>query len=338
MIVVVDAGSTRSRSTARAQHAAAPRSTARAVSDIFLARLAALEERVGRELDGTAPSLGPAGEYALSMARLGWRAASNMASTASTPAGRRELLAAWTAGAAVDELGFDAALAEGVREILRPLCRRWLGLEDSRSRPLPERGGVLILLNRSAWPLPVEALVLWSYLGDGRLGGRSLAVLWDSDLPELPYLSDLLRRIGVVAATRANAAALLERGAVVVGFPEGVAARAKTYDRRYRLARFDGRDLVSAAIQTAARIVPGAIIGNEDSYPLLGSIGSIPVTAQFPLLGALGVLPLPVRWSLRIGPALEYGDAVDEGPGFDAILDAVRARMQASLGEMLGER
>src|SRR6185369_9567652 len=116
------------------------------------------------------------------------------------------------------------------------------------------------------------------WLGDGRLAGRRLAVLWDADFPELPYLSDFFRRIGLVAATRENAATLLERGAIVLGFPEGVAARTKTYDRRYRLARFDERGLVSAAIESGARIVPGAIVGNEDSYPLLGSLGSIPIT------------------------------------------------------------
>jgi len=305
------------------------------VSDIFLTRLGALEKRVGVELDRSAPSLGPAGEYALHALRLGWRSASSLAASVATASGRRELIASWTAGAPVDELGFDAGLAESVREILKPLSRRWLGLHESGSSGFPERGGVLLLLNRSAWPIPIEALVLWAWLGDGRIADRRLAVLWDADFPELPYLSDFFRRIGLVAATRENASALLERGAVVLAFPEGVAARTKTYDRRYRLARFDSHGLFAAALECGARIVPGAVLGNEDSFPFLGSVGLIPVTAQFPLLGLAGVLPLPVTWTIRLGPALEYGGERSDGPGPDAIMDAVRARMQACIGELL---
>ncbi|HXC51020.1 MAG TPA: 1-acyl-sn-glycerol-3-phosphate acyltransferase [Candidatus Limnocylindrales bacterium] len=315
---------------------ARPRSAT--VSDIFLARLGALEKRVGIELERSAPSLGPAGEYALHVARLGWRAASSLAAGATTAAGRRELFAAWTAGGPVDELGFDAGLAESVREIVKPLSRRWLGLHEAGSSAFPERGGVLLLVNRSAWPIPIEALVLWAWLGDGRLAGRRLAVLWDADFPELPYLSDFFRRIGLVAATRENASALLERGAVVLAFPEGVAARTKTYDRRYRLARFDSHGLFAAALESGARIVPGAVLGNEDSYPLLGSFGLIPLTAQFPLLGPAGILPLPVTWTIRLGPALEYGGERQDASATDAIMDAVRARMQACIGELLAVR
>jgi 1-acyl-sn-glycerol-3-phosphate acyltransferase len=321
---------------AEAPAAEANRPRTATVSDIFLARLGALEERVSRELDAAAPSLGPAGEYALGLFRVAWRGASSLAAGVSTSSGRRDLLAAWTAGAPVDELGFDLELAETVREVVRPIARRWLSLGESRSSPLPERGSVLILLNRSAWPVPVEALVLWAWLGDGRLGGRPFAVMWDPSFPELPYLSDFLRRIGVVAATPENAAALLERGYVVLAFPEGAAAMTKTYDRRYRLARFDVGNVISAAIVAGAHIVPGAVAGSEDSFPLLGRLGSLPVTPLFPIFGIFGSLPLPVKWTLRLGTPVQYGGAT-RAASADGVADAVRARMQACLGELLGQ-
>ncbi len=316
-----------------AQRAAAPR-----ISDIFLTRLGELEGRVERELGRSAPAAGPAGEFVLDLVREAWRVGSALAGAATTDAGRRALLSSLAAAPPVDDLGLDAALAETVREIVRPLARRWHGIRESRSAALPAAGAVLILLNRSAWPLPIEALVLWAFLCDGRIGGRRMAVLWDEEIPELPWVSDLLRRIGVVAATADNAAALLERGAVVLAFPEGAAARTKTYDRRYRLARFAAADLLGAALESGARIVPGAVVGSEESYPLLGHLGRLPVTAQFPLLGILGLLPLPIAWSLRLGAAVEYGAAGEDGPGVDAIADAVRARMAAMLGELLSER
>jgi len=293
---------------------------------------------VEKELGRPAPGGGPVAEFALDVAREAWRAGSAFVEAATSAAGRRGVLASWTAGAPVDELGLDADLAETVREIVRPLARRWLGFEEARSATLPDKGGVLVLLNRSAWPLPVEALILWTFLCDGRVGSRRMVVLWDEDLPELPWISDFLRRIGVVGATTDNARALLERGAVVLAFPEGHAARDKTYERRYRLARFEAKGLIAAALESGARIVPGAVIGSEESYPLFGHVAGLPLTLQFPILGPLGLLPLPVSWTVKLGAAVEYTTADGEGPAVDAIADAVRARMQALVGELLSQR
>ncbi len=257
---------------------------------------------------------------------------------AADPASRRAAVAGLFAAGPVDEFGVDAALAQTVREVVRPLARRWLGMREGRSAALPERGGVLVLLNRSAWPLPIEALVLWSFVCDGRVGARPMFALWDDDLPELPYFSDFLRRIGIVAASVDNCRQLLERGAVLLAYPEGRAAASKTYDRRYRMARFADKALIQSALAAGASIVPGALVGSEESYPVLGFLRAIPVTPQFPVLGLLGLLPLPLGWSFRLGAPVEYAVGERERPDIDGIADAVRARIQALLGELLAER
>jgi 1-acyl-sn-glycerol-3-phosphate acyltransferase len=308
------------------------------LSDIFAARLADLERRVERELDRPVAAGGPVAELALDLAREAWRAGSAVAEAATSLAGGSSLLASLFAGRPLDDLGLDAELAGTFREVLRPVARRWLGFREVRSAALPERGGVLILLNRSPWPLPVEALVLWAFLCDGRIGDRRMVVLWDDDLPDLPWVGDFLRRVGLAGATPENARVLLERGAVVLAFPEGRAARERTYERRYRLARFDAKGVVASALEAGARIVPGAVVGTEESYPLLGRVAGLPVTAQFPLLGPLGLLPLPVAWTLRLGAPVEYTVTGDEAAPVDAVCDAVRGRMQALLGELLSRR
>jgi len=317
---------------------AAARGDPARIHDIFLQRLTDLEDRVGRELERPAPATGPTQELALDVARELWRAGSRLAAVAGDAASRRAALASLMAAGPVDDLGVDDALAATVREIVRPLARRWLGVRESHGAALPERGGVLVLMNRSAWPLPVEALVLWSVLSDGRAGERKTLALWDDELPELPWIGDFLRRIGIVAASADNARLLLERGHLVLAFPEGRAAGAKTYDRRYRLAHFDQKSLIGAALDAGARIVPGAVVGAEESYPVLGYAAGFPITPTFPLLGLAGVLPLPLTWTFRIGAAVEYAQGEAERPDVDGIADAVRARIQALLGELLAQR
>jgi hypothetical protein len=54
------------------------------------------------------------------------------------------------------------------------------------------------------------------------------------------------------------------------------------------------------------------------------------------------LLPLPVTWTVRLGAAVDYAAAEDEeapaAAAVDAIADAVRARMQALIGELLSRR
>lgn len=317
------------------EETARPRALAGKVVDLFVARMADLEAGVRRGLDRPASAEGPLGAFLLDAAREAWASASSAAAGLASAGSPAAALARALAAGPVDELGLDAEAIAGLREVVRPLARRWLDLREEASEPLPAEGGVLVLLNRSAWPLPVEAVVLSAFLGDGRLGGRPLAALWDSDeLPEFPWVGDFLRRTGVVAATADNAFALLDRGAVVLAFPEGAAAGAKTWEKRYRLAPFDADGILDAALEAGARVVPGALLGSEESYPLLGRLGPWPLTAQFPVLGLAGLLPLPVAWRLSLAPALLPSSSEDPAK----LAASVRARIQERLGTLVAGR
>lgn len=311
------------------------------VSDRFLAALSALEGRVEEELSRPASATGPLAGLVLDSAREAWGLASDLASAWSPFSGPHAGAFGQPASfqRPLDDFGVDAVAAEQLREIVRPLSRFWLGLRESGSARPPERGGVLVLCNRSAWPLPMEALAIWSLLADRYAADRPTYVLWDGVLGPLPFLSDGARRVGLLTATAANCRLLLEHGAFVVAFPEGTAALGKTYDRRYRLSRFERWDLVAAAVAAGAALVPAACLGPEESYPLLGEIGSLPITAQFPLAGAAGLLPLPLAWSLRVGGGIEYAlSAEDPDRDLAPVVDALRERMQALLVDLAKER
>jgi 1-acyl-sn-glycerol-3-phosphate acyltransferase len=281
---------------------------------------------------------GPIQDLALDVAREAWRLGSKTMAQLARPQGWMSALALAAASAPTDELGVDRRMADTIADVVRPLARSWLGLEDDQHDALPARGGVLVLFNRSAWPLPVEPLVLWSLLREREGGGRRAYALWDADVCSTPFLGDWLQRIGIVAADPANCRLLLERGSIVIAFPEGSAARAKTYERRYRLERFDHASLLGAAVASGASIVPAAVLGNEESFPVIAHRGSVPITPLFPVAGAAGLLPLPLHWRLRFAPAVEYARVEEGSATLEGLSDAVRARMQAMLGEMIAHR
>lgn len=301
---------------------------------------------MGRELTRPIQASGPLQEFAVDVARESWRLGKRAFRRIVRPARIGRAMALAASSAPTDELGVDERLAASARDALRALGSMWLGLEHDPDRPLPERGGVLVTFNRSGWPLPTEALLMWAVAADLAGRRRDVYVLWEPGVLEQPFVGDRLRRLGVVAATRANARTLLERGAMVVAFPEGAAITAKTYEHRYRLARFDNAFLFEEARSAGARIIPGAVIGNEESYPVLARFGSLPITPTFPAAGLLGLVPLPLRWRVRVGAPVEYPEAgSDQGlPGSvgavsaEGLQDAVRARMQAMLGELLSCR
>jgi len=231
-----------------------------------------------------------------------------------------------------DAAGVDERLRDALAEALRPAARGWLGLRLRTEMPLPQRGGVLIAFNRSAWPLPVEAVIASAAVSE-RARRRDVYVLWDPIVADALVVGIAMRRLGVLPAAPGVARDLLERGALVLCFPEGKAAREKSYVDRYRLTRFADDFMVGEACAARAPIVPGAILGHEESYPVLGRIAGVPVTPTFPFAGMLGLVPLPLGWKVRIDAPVPY-----EERGAANAADLLRARMQAMLGEMLSER
>ena len=318
----------------------ARRAAPTAIHDLFMARLEEIERRVSNELARPAEASGAVQELLLDVAREVWAHARSAAVSASRPGGLSAFVTALVAAGATDDLGVDERLRDRVHDVLRPLSRLWLGLDAGADIGHGDLDGpALLLFNRGADPLPVEPLVLWPFLRERAAGsGRRVYVLWSPDTFAQPFLGEWLNRLGIFAATRANCRALLERGATVAAFPEGEQAYAKTYERRYRLERFDEGALVETAMTCGARIVPGAVLGSEESFPLLGRVAGWPLTPFFPAFGLLGLLPLPLQWRVQLGAPIQYGDDARDGSRAGAVIDAARSRMQELLVDLLAAR
>src|SRR5690606_13888284 len=112
-----------------------------------------------------------------------------------------------------------------------------------------------------------------------------------------PVLSELARKFGATLACQPDAERLLRAGELVGVFPEGFKGVGKHYTQRYQLQRFGRGGFVAAALRTGAPIIPVAIVGAEEIYPMLADIKPLarllglpyfPATPTFPWLAPPG--------------------------------------------------
>lgn len=205
------------------------------------------------------------------------------------------------AGHGYDELGLHPAAVRRARAWGAPFYDHYFRVESQGSEHLPLTGPAILVANHSG-VLPVDGAMLW--LDVARATDRVLRVAGDHFIAALPFVGTLFARTGVVAGTPANVRRLLERGALIAIFPEGVSGVAKPARDRYRLQRWPVGH-AELAIRHAAPIVPVAIIGAEESWPLALRVrGLRPFGAPY-LPVPWSPVPLPVRYHLRYGAPIE---------------------------------
>ena len=227
----------------------------------------------------------------------------------------------------VDEFGFDPELTERViAPLVRPLHRRyfrvdWMGLER-----VPGDGPALLVGNHSG-TLPMDALIMKFGLLDEHPAHRHVHLLAADLALAMPILGPLTRKTGNTLACTPDALRLLGAGELVGVFPEGFKGVGKGYRERYRLQRFGRGGFAELALRTGAPIVPVAIVGAEEIWPMIHDARTLarlfglpyfPITPFFPWLGPLGAIPLPSKW------VIEFGEPVTTDAEPDAWQDAAR--------------
>ena len=109
-----------------------------------------------------------------------------------------------------------------------------------------------------------------------------------------PYSHDLARKTGTTLACQEDAERLLAANQLVAVFPEGFKGLGKPYADRYKLQRFGRGGFVSAALRAQVPIIPTAIVGSEEIYPLIARAPALarvlgvpyfPITPLFPVVG-----------------------------------------------------
>lgn len=244
----------------------------------------------------------------------------------------------------VDEFGFDPELTAAV---LAPLARlfheRWWRADWVAMENVPAEGPALLVANH-AGTVPWDAIVLKFGVLDRHPARRHVRLLAADLVFRLPFVGALARKSGNTLACEEDALRLLERGEVLGVFPEGYKGVGKSWRERYRLQRFGRGGFIELALRSKAPIVPVAIVGSEEIYPLLSQARPLarvfglpyfPITPLFPWLGPLGMIPLPSKWIIEFGEPIATesfpDDAWDDGLTILELTERVREEIQAML-------
>ncbi len=246
----------------------------------------------------------------------------------------------------IDRFGFDLRYYEEIFPLARWAHDHYFRVETRGVEHIPEDGRVLVVANHSG-TLPYDGCMVHATTRINHSKRRLLRPLVENFVYHMPYLGRFMARCGAVRACQENAQALLESDEAVLVFPEGVKGIGKLYKRRYRLQRFGRGGAVKLALRTGAPIVPCAVIGAEESMPLLSKVSwlarplglpYIPITPTLPLLGPLGLLPLPTKWWIEFAEPI---DVSQYGP--DAIRDRVlvnklNEQLRSTIQDMIEHR
>ncbi len=250
----------------------------------------------------------------------------------------------------VDEWGRSEHMRELARRLYEPMYKYWFRAEWEGLEKIPTDGGALLVANH-AGAIPSDAPAIMH--GIETELKRPVYGLADHLFKALPMVGTMWSRVGGVAAHPENAYRLLrEQQQLVLVFPEGTKGPGKLYNERYKLRRFGRGGFVEIAMRAGVPIIPIAVVGAEESMPIVTKLPSVarligapyvPITANMLMFGPLGVLAyFPAKFRLRVLDPVTFNvppnqerysksRVMEEG-------EAIRVQLQENLYDMLRAR
>jgi 1-acyl-sn-glycerol-3-phosphate acyltransferase len=213
--------------------------------------------------------------------------------------GRPELLAK-----KYDDFGLDEEYIRAWGWWFAFLRKVYWRIDHEGIENIPQNGGAMFVANHRGF-MPLDAVMHLSLILTYR--NRITRFLIIPSLLRFPYLCNFLTKLGGVIASQENAARLFASGDLVGIFPEGIRGSFTPYKTTYRLRDFAKSAFAKIAIENQVPIVPCAVIGHSEIFPIIGRINSSYVTKEFgwPYLPIapmfpLAPIPIPSKWHVRV--------------------------------------
>lgn len=243
----------------------------------------------------------------------------------------------------VDEFGMDPVLVETLRPLFQFLYHHWWRVSTQGIKNIPERGRALIVANHSG-ALPFDGAMINTAVYNEHPASRDVRFLVEDFVYHFPFLGTFISRTGGVRACPENAERLLSAGKLIAVFPEGIKGIGKPFKDRYKLERFGRGGYIRIAIRSESKIIPTAVIGAEETYPIVFKttvlskplgIPYFPVTPTFPLLGPLGLIPLPSKWLIIFGKPIDCSRYKPSDADNDLLIHRLNEKVRNEIQKMI---
>jgi 1-acyl-sn-glycerol-3-phosphate acyltransferase len=177
-------------------------------------------------------------------------------------------------------------------------------IESEGMENIPATGKGLFVSNHRGF-MPLDAVMHLSLIFTQR--NRVVRFLIIHSLLRTPFMCNFLTKLGGVVASQENATRLFDQGELVGIFPEGIRGTFSPYKTTYRLRNFSKSGFARMAVENQAPVIPSAVIGHAEIFPIIGRIDSslvvkelgwpyLPIAPMFPL----APIPLPSKWHVRV--------------------------------------
>ena len=224
------------------------------------------------------------------------------------------------AGHGFDVFGLHPPVLASAVAVSAPLYERYFRVESDGIAHVPAHGPTIIVANHGG-TLPIDAAMLCLDLVRKTSPARIPRAIADRFVPRMPIISTLFARTGVVAGTAANVRRLLGDGELIVIWPEGVSGMAKRFRDRYRLQSWNV-GFAEHAIRHGATVIPTAVIGPEESWPLVAKLRAFHAFGA-PYLPVPAVpVPLPAHYRIQYGPPIRFATPREDADDPEVVRNA----------------
>jgi 1-acyl-sn-glycerol-3-phosphate acyltransferase len=245
------------------------------------------------------------------------------------------------AGHGFDLFGLHPPTLAKISWFSAPLYERYFRVESEGIEHIPERGPAILVANH-AGVLPVDAALLCLDVLRRADPPRIPRPIVEHFVPRIPVVATAFARCGAVSGTRTNVSYLLEHEELLAIWPEGLSGPAKHFRDRYRLQRWSV-GFAEYAIRYRAPIIPVAILGAEESWPLAARLRTIRAfgAPYWPI--PYVPLPLPAHYRIQYGKPMRLdrdhvpADA-DDPETVAAAAERVRAALQQRIEDARNAR
>ncbi|MCB0412793.1 MAG: acyltransferase family protein [Bdellovibrionales bacterium] len=220
---------------------------------------------------------------------------------------------------------------------LMNIMQKYFRLEIEGLENIPKNGGAIIAPNHSGFA-GFDAMILTHeiFKGKHRIPRVLTHYLWFiTKATSIPA-----NKMGYIEATTENGLKELQKGHLIILFPEGENGNFKPTSKAYTLQEFK-RGFVRMALNTNTPIIPTIVIGAEETNINLKQLKLGKYLPGLTLPLPMNVIPLPVKWKIKFLPPI----FLDEAPGtvndrarVKEIADEIQSTLQQAINTELQNR